>query len=282
MNVTEKRIDAGAVTLNVATVGSGPPVLLLHGFPDSWRLWEPQLHALADAGFRALAPDLRGYGRSDRPADVAAYRMPALVGDVVGLLDALGIDRAAVVGHDWGAALAWAVAIAHPDRVDRLAVLSVGHPGANTLAGIRQRQLAWYMLWFLTPGVAETVLPQDDWAALRAWAFGGSADPGPYHRRQLQAMAEPGALQAALAWYRANIRPDRFYTPAADPAAFPRVGCPTVGIWSEGDLFLTEEQMTGSARWVDGPWTYLRLPGDHWIPQSAPAEVARALLDFLR
>jgi pimeloyl-ACP methyl ester carboxylesterase len=283
-SVTERRLSANGLTFNVAEAGSGSPVLLLHGFPDNWRLWQHQLHALAEAGHRVVAPDLRGFGETDKPGDVAAYKMRTLVGDAVGLLDALGIDRAAVVGHDWGAALAWMVATFAPDRVSRLAAVSVGHPVSFAAAGMAQKQRSWYMLWFQFPGVAERVLSADDWAVFRRWAWNGigpSEDPD--CDRQVADLSRPGALTTGLNWYRANIDPATFVP--SDPAAgssLPPVTCPTLGVWSSDDFALTEPQMTGSERFVTGPWRYQRLDGvDHWVPVHAPDRLNRLLVEFL-
>jgi pimeloyl-ACP methyl ester carboxylesterase len=280
LTVTERSVDAGDVRLNVATAGDGPPVLLLHGFPDSWRLWRHQIAALAGAGHRVIAPDLRGFGGSDRPADVDAYRMGRLVDDVAAVCAGVGVERAAVVGHDWGAGLAWQVAFRRPELVDRLAVLSVGHHGAAYGAGLEQRRLSWYMLWFLFPGVAEAALPRHDWRFYRQFAWGG-AEPGQQEDcdRQIAELSRPGALTAGLNWYRANIHPAG-YVPDA-PADGPRVGCPTLGVWSTGDPFLGEAQMVGSAAFVDGPWRYERVEGGHWIPTAAPDQLNALLLDFL-
>ena len=164
------RIDVNGIGLDVEDTGSGPPVLLLHGWPDSHRLWRHQVEALTAAGFRTIAPDLRGFGDSDRPAEVEAYGLLNIAGDVLGVLDHLGIERAHVVGHDWGAALAWALAAFTPDRVDHLAVLSVGHPSSFRDAGLEQREKSWYMLLFQFEGVAEQWLSNDDFANLRAWS----------------------------------------------------------------------------------------------------------------
>ena len=154
------RVDVGGVGISFEVAGpdDGPPVILLHGFPDSGRLWRNQVPALTGAGFRVIVPDLRGAGRSDKPADVDAYRIPLLVGDVLAVLDSLGIARARVVGHDWGAALAWGLAMGVPDRVERLVVLSVGHPAAFSSAGIAQKEKSWYTFLFQYKGVAEAWL----------------------------------------------------------------------------------------------------------------------------
>jgi pimeloyl-ACP methyl ester carboxylesterase len=282
-SVTERRLRLNGLDYNVAEAGEGPPVLLLHGFPDSWRLWRHQIPALAEAGHRVIAPDLRGFGETARPAEVEAYKLRALVGDAVGLLDELGVERAAVVGHDWGAMVAWRVAMFAPDRVERLVAVSVGHPLASVAAGLPQRRLSWYVLWFLFPGVAERILPADDWAFFRRWAWDGIG-PGedPDCDRQVADLSRPGALVAGLNWYRANTDPAAYV--AGDPTRFslPPVACPTMGVWSSDDMALTEEQMTGSARFVTGPWRYERLDGvDHWVPVHAPERLNGLLVDFL-
>jgi pimeloyl-ACP methyl ester carboxylesterase len=276
----ETFVQSGDVRLKVVTCGQGPPVLLLHGFPDSWRLWYAQITALAGSGYRVIAPDLRGHGESDRPTAVDAYRIPVLMADIRNVLSRFGVERTAVVGHDWGAALAWSFARRNPDMVEKLSVLSVGHPGANQAAGLRQRQLSWYMLWFLHEGVAEAVLPADDWRGFRDWAWNGAArGSDPLMDRQLAELSRPGALTAALNLYRANIRPENYFSTAIP--AMPDVSCPVLGVWSTGDPFLTEEQMSRSAAYVGGPWRYEVLPGGHWIPVQAAERLNVLLLDFL-
>ena len=144
--------------------------MLLHGFPDSSRLWRNQVPALVAAGFQVIVPDLRGYGASDKPANVDDYAIPFLAGDVLGVLDAVGVEKAHVVGHDWGAALAWTTAALVPDRVDHLVTLSVGHPSAFGSAGLEQREKSWYMLLFQFEDVAEQWLSNDGWAHFREWS----------------------------------------------------------------------------------------------------------------
>jgi pimeloyl-ACP methyl ester carboxylesterase len=283
-SVTERRLQANGLTFNLAEAGSGPPVLLLHGFPDCWRLWRHQVPALAEAGHRVIAPDLRGFGGTDKPEKVEDYKMRTLVGDAVGLLDALGVDRAAVVGHDWGAALAWMVATFAPDRVSRLVAVSVGHPVSFADVDLDQKQRSWYMLWFQFPGAAERVLPEHDWAVFRRWAWNG-AGPGqdPDCDRQVAELSRPGALTAGLNWYRANVDPATFIRSGPVRSSMPPVACPTMGVWSTDDFALAEAQMTGSQRFVTGPWHYRRLEGvSHWVPVHAPQALNRLLVDFLR
>jgi pimeloyl-ACP methyl ester carboxylesterase len=280
--IVERRVLINGITVNVALDGpeGGPPVLLLHGFPDRWSLWRHQIPALAAAGYRVVAPDLRGFGESDRPAEVADYAMRTLVGDVTGLLDERGLAQARVVGHDWGAGLAWSVANAVPHRVSSLAVLSVGHGYTKAAAGAEQRQRSWYMLWFLFPGVAEQVMPEHDWRFLRDWAWNGMSTEDT--EQQIRDLSRPGALTAALNWYRANIDPARYVMLDA-PQRFRPVTCPTMGIWSTDDPTLGETQMKASADYVTGPWRYERVEGvGHWIPVLAPDRVNELLLDFFK
>lgn len=282
MEVTERRVRVGAVQLNVAEAGTGSPVLLLHGFPDTWHLWEQQVAALVAACHRVVAPDLRGYGLSDRPAEVEAYALPELLGDVVGLLDQLGIERTAVVGHDWGALLAWALATTEPARVTRLVALSVGHPAARGQGGLAQQLKGLYIPFFLLPGAAESVLPLRDWALLRRVAWGG-AGPGenPYADRQVAELSRPGALPAALRWYRANIVLRRG-RPVVPRSVRRPVTCPVLGVWSSRDPALTERQMTASAEHVTGSWRYERIEGaGHWFPVEAADALDPLLVEFL-
>jgi pimeloyl-ACP methyl ester carboxylesterase len=267
------RVEVDGVGTEFDVSGEGRPVLLLHGFPDTGRLWRHQVAALTAAGYRTVVPDLRGYGRSDRPADVDAYGLVSIASDAAAVLDAAGIERAHVVGHDWGAAVAWILATLFPDRVDHLAVLAVGHPTAFAAAGYRQREKSWYMLLFQFAGIAETWLSADDWANFRAWAGHPDADA------VIAELETSGSLTPALNYYRANVHPSTLVEPPLD---LPSVAAPTMGVWSSGDMALTEEQMTGSSRLVDGPWRYERLDGPgHWMQLEQPERINELLLDFL-
>ncbi len=196
-----------------------------------------------------------------------------LAGDVIAILDQLGIERAHIVGHDWGAALGWVLATLNPDRVDHLVALSVGHPAAFAGAGLPQREKSWYMLLFQFPDIAEQWLSDDDWANFRTWSQHPDADAA------IAELVANGSLTPALNWYRANVPPASLVGPRLD---LPPVQAPTMGIWSDGDRFLTEAQMTASADYVQGPWRYERLDGPgHWLQLEAPEAVSRLLTDFL-
>jgi pimeloyl-ACP methyl ester carboxylesterase len=270
-------IETNGIGLEVSVSGpeGGTPVVLLHGWPDRASLWDDQVAALNAAGFRTIAPDLRGFGDSDKPVGVEHYNILFLAGDVQGVLDQLGVAKAHVVGHDWGAALAWAIAGFAPDRVEKLVAMSVGHPSGFGAAGLAQRRLSWYMLLFQFEGVAEQWLSMDDWKNMRDFGAG--------HARIDQVIADssrPGALTAGLSWYRANVPPESLVTPALE---FPPIAVPTMGIWSSGDDYLLEAPMKDSGQFVGAPFRYERIDGaSHWMQLDAADEVNRLLLDFLQ
>ncbi|MDR0360831.1 MAG: alpha/beta hydrolase [bacterium] len=267
-------VEARGLRFHVEDRGSGPAVVLLHGWPDTSRLWRHQIDALTGAGYRTIAPDLRGRGRSERPPAVSDYMLREVVQDVTGILDALGVERAPVVGHDWGAAVAWLLASLAPERVERLVAISVGFPGAAGRPTLDALQKAWYRLLFLFEGVAEDLLQRDDWYLLRELL-----QTYPDVEAALAEFSEPGALTASLNWYRANLPVERLL---AGAPSFPSVAAPVLGIWSTGDLYLTEHSMTRSAEFVSGPWRYERVEGaGHWIPLDRPEVLNSLLLEFL-
>ena len=268
------RVTSNGVELHVEVHGDGEPVLLLHGWPDDAGLWRNQVPALTGAGFRVIAPDLRGFGRSARPAGKDAYALANSVADVAAVLDAAGVPAAGavhVVGPDWGAAVAWLTAMYLPDRVRTLTALSVPHLAAPDT--VRQREMAWYQLFFQFEEVAEATLRYDDWAALRELAPGYQDVD-----RAIANLSRPGALTASLNWYRANLAP-RMPGP---PPELPPVKAPTLGIWSDGDRYLDGARMRASGGLVKGPWRYEEIKGaTHWIPLDAPDELNALLLGWL-
>jgi pimeloyl-ACP methyl ester carboxylesterase len=261
------------LSLAVRVEGAGTPVVLLHGFPDSSHVWRNQIPALVDAGFLVVAPDLRGHGDSDKPQEVEAYHLTTIANDVVAILDHLGLERAHVVGHDFGAALAWVVAGLHPERVDRLVVMSVGHPNTLVERTVEQREKSWYMLWFQFEGLAEELVPRDDWKLMREWTRGnGDLD------RYLHDLADPRALRAGLNWYRANTRPER----ELEHRPFPKVAASTLALWSTGDDYLLEGPVERSGGQVTGGWRYERIEdASHWLQLDRPERVNELLLEFL-
>ncbi len=279
--------QVGDVRLHYAECGEGERlVVLLHGFPECWYSWRHQLKALGRR-FRVVAPDMRGYNLSDKPGRVEDYRMPRLVDDVTGLIRHFGAREAAVVGHDWGGAVAWAVAQYYPDYVWKLASLQTPPPaiwGKNLT--LKQLLRSWYMFFFQLPSIPEWWIGRDDFAGL-AKTLRATSRPGTFTDADIEvlkaALREPGALTAAINYYRANLRAflsrgfgERQIRPRE------RVRVPTLYIYGERDFAIVPETVAGVADYVDAPYTELRLGrSNHWVQQEAPAEVNAALLSFL-
>jgi pimeloyl-ACP methyl ester carboxylesterase len=203
---------------------------------------------------------------------VSSYRLRNVVADVTALLDRLGIETAHIVGHDWGAAVAWLTAIRCPARVRKLTAISVPHLLAPPT--LRQYEMAWYQLFFQFAEVAEATIQYDDWAWLRKFSRGaGDVE------QAIADLSRPGALTASLNWYRANLAPRA----PGPPPGLPPVIVPTLGIWSTGDHYLDGERMKNSAAFIQGPWRYEEIPdASHWVPLDAPDRLNELLLDWLR
>lgn len=273
-----RRLSVGEVTLEVTELGVGDPVVLLHGFPAGAHSWEHQLRALADAGFRAIAPDQRGYAGSDKPREVAAYRVERLAADVVGLLDALELPRAHLVGHDWGGAVAWATASLYPGRVERLAVMNGPHPRhavREIFTNPAQLRRSWYVFLFQVPFVAEQLLVRRDIGrVLRASAAHPEAIDDALVARCAEAIRQPDAARAMLSWYRAAIR---YRLPTLPP-----VLARTLYLWGDLDPAFgprLAQHLDRYARDVE----VRHLPdAGHWPQLERPAAVNRHLVEFLR
>ena len=256
--------DGLAFEVTVAGPEDAPPVLLLHGFPQSSRSWWQVVDRL-EADHRLLVPDQRGYSPGARPADVAAYAVDVLAADALAVAAALGHERVHVVGHDWGASVAWQLAAHHPSRVLSLTALSIPHLAAFGRAVVEddeQRRLSAYLADFRRPGHEERLLA-DDARELRAFFDGVVArDDGDAY----VALMAGGALTPALGWYRAMGR---------DLGRMPPVGVPTTYVWGEGDRATSEAAATGCAAYVEGDYRFVRLPGvSHWTPDEVPDVVA--------
>jgi len=272
----EQRIQVNGLTLRVIDRGSGPAVLLVHGWPDSIHLWQQQIPILLNAGYRVIALDLPGFGESDRPTERDAYKLLAIVGYIKSILATLGVERVSIVGHDWGAAISWLFATFFPAQVERLVTLSVGHPLAGREEGLQQWEKHWYFLWFLFPGVAETNFPKNNWSLFREFLHGqGEIE------HYIEDLSRPGALAATLNMYRANVSPAAIGEPSAQP--LPPIQCPTLGIWGDRDFAMSESQMVNSSKYVKGSWQYERIEGaGHWLTTDAPERINTLLLDFLK
>jgi pimeloyl-ACP methyl ester carboxylesterase len=268
-----QRVDVGDLTFDVRSDGpeDGRPVLLLHGFPETSLSWAAVTPLLTSAGLRTYAVDQLGYSPGARPAEVDAYALTNLAQVTADLMTALDAPVADVVGHDWGANSAWALAAWHPDRVRSLTAVSVPHPTAFTAAWRRdpeQQERSAYIRLFWQEGKAEEVLLADDARRLRRM-FGGVVSEEAVDE-YVAVLSAPGALTAALNWYRAMSSS----TPVDD------VTVPTTYVWSDGDVAIGRTAAEACAAHVTGDYRFVELPGvTHWIPEEAPEELARAILD---
>ena len=274
-------LDDG-VRLHYVERGRGPLVVLLHGFPQYWGAWRAQIAALAAAGFRVVAPDLRGYNLSDRPASLAAYTQERLVWDVAMLIERLGERRAHVVGHDWGGAVAWTLAARHPERVDRLAILNAPHPAAlrRAVRTSAQALRSWYVAAFQVPWLPERALAAGDFAILARALRHGPARPGAFSEveiaRHKATWRRPGALKATIGWYRALRRPGAQVTRGSV-----KVVAPTLVLWGMRDRYLDPSMSTGLERWVPNVRVVQFPEASHWLMHDEPERVSQELMDFL-
>ena len=283
VKLAHRYADLGDVRLHYVEAGEGPLVVLLHGFPQFWYEWRHQIPALVEAGFRVVAPDMRGYNLSDKPPGVRSYRVELLARDVARLILACGEQPAAVVGHDWGAIVAWIAAMRYPRRVGRLAILNVPHP-ARFLDGLlcpRQLLRSSYMFFFQIPRLPEAVIRAGDFALLRSALHRDPVRPGTFAaediERYVQAMAQPGALTATLNYYRALLR-----NPRKTRALLKRIEAPVLVIWGERDRFLSRRLAEPPPLWVPNLLRLQRLPNaSHWVAEDRPQEVNALLLEFL-
>lgn len=321
MDVTHRLVETNGITMHIAEAGAGPPVVLCHGFPESWYSWRHQLPALAAAGYHAVAPDMRGYGQTDRPEAVDQYTLLHLAGDMVGLLDALGEETAVIAGHDWGAPVAWHAALLRPDRFPAVIGLSAPYlPRGRkqpTSAMPQTEDAVFYQLYFQEPGVAEAELERDPRETLRKFLFAISGDvlpaPGgtgfantgmvPRTSGLLSGMANPETLPAwlteadidvyagelqrtgfrgGLNWYR-NV--DRNWELLA-PYTGARVTVPALFIAGDRDGVVTsrgvDRVLADLPRVVPQLRSAIILPGcGHWTQQERPRETTAAMLQFL-
>jgi pimeloyl-ACP methyl ester carboxylesterase len=320
VNIAQRTVESNGLRIHIAEAGSGPLVILCHGFPESWYSWRHQLTALAEAGFHAVAPDMRGYGKTDRPSEIAKYSLLHLVGDVVGLVDALGADNAAIAGHDWGAPVAWHAALLRPDRFRGVIGLSVPFrprgPVAPTTIMPRTDDALFYQLYFQNPGAAESELERNVDLTMRKILYSGSGDApagrdgaapdammtprtGGFLSRMTAPESLPNWLTEAdiefyasefkrtgfaggLNWYR-NI--DRNWELLAPFAGMP-ITIPALYVAGDRDLVVAfrgmDQLIPNLRKYVPQLHRTIMLPGcGHWTQQERAAEVNAAMIEFL-
>jgi pimeloyl-ACP methyl ester carboxylesterase len=276
-------IQTNGLRLYVVEAGEGPPVLFLHGFPEFWYSWRHQLTALAAAGYQAIAPDLRGYNRSEKPEGISGYRTRELVADVVGLIKHIGSSPLVLVGHDWGGIVAWRVAALHPELLSGLVILNSPHPTAFRTELLRnplQVARSYYALLFQLPRLPERVLELGDFALLARALRTQPRRPSAFTSADIELYKQTwrdGGLRAPLHYYRAALR----YP--GDLLDLPHhVDVPTRIVWGAHDPYLSSRLAPRSSRWAAESSVHMLAGASHWVQNDAPEEVTAQLLDFLR
>jgi pimeloyl-ACP methyl ester carboxylesterase len=272
---------ANGTRLHYVEAGEGPLVVLLHGFPEFWYSWRRQIPALAQAGYHVIAPDMRGYNRSDRPSSWRAYDTALLAQDIADLIHHFDAERAFVVGHDWGAAVAYSVAMRHPEVVQRLAILNVPHP-ERMLSGfrtLRQLRKSWYMFFFQIPALPERLFSREGFSfakrSLRADSPGSFSDED--LERYVEAWSQPGAVTGMINYYRAALR----RSPKSALAALTPIQAQTLVIWGMRDRHLGSELAEPLAQWVPNVRVERVPEATHWVQHDAPERVNELLIEFL-
>jgi pimeloyl-ACP methyl ester carboxylesterase len=286
--ITHGYAAVNGIRLHYAETGAGEKlVILLHGFPEFWYSWRHQLQALGK-DFHVIAPDLRGYNLSDKPPRVADYRIDEIVADVIGLIDHFGATKAAVVGHDWGAGVAWSIAQKHPERVSKLAVLQVPLPAVwKENMSLRQLFRSWYMFFFQIRRLPEWLIRRQDFRALedsfQVKVGRKNSFTAEDVERYKEAARQPGALTAAVNYYRANVFERLFARGKSNDAQQSRgIIVPTLFIFGEQDFAIVPKSVRGLDKHIAADYRELRIPDSgHWVQNEAPDEVNAALIEFL-
>jgi pimeloyl-ACP methyl ester carboxylesterase len=278
----DSRVETNGIRLHVVHAGrpEDPLVILLHGFPEFWYGWRSQIEPLAQSGYRVLALDQRGYNLSDKPSGLSAYRMDVLAKDVVGVIDAVGRQKAVLVGHDWGGVIAWVTAILYPERVEKLAVLNAAYPAValRTLPGHPEQLLrSAYMYFFQLPFLPEAMLRKNNWEALadgmRRTSLPDTFNEADFNRYR-EAWWKKDAMTSMLNWYRALFRP-----PLRIPLS-PRLRMPVLILWGKQDFALGRELAKASVEFCEHGELVFFKHATHWLQHEEPEDVNRRLLQF--
>lgn len=275
-------VQANGIRIHYVTAGEGPLVVLLHGFPEFWYAWRHQIPALAKK-FQVVAPDLRGYGETERPPNVSDYQGHLLVGDVAGLIHALGHEKAHIIGHDWGGGIAWKTALSQPEVINRLVILNCPHPYILAKAlrsNFKQIRKSWYIFFFQLPFLPEILFNLNLKKTLTNLFRGSAIRQDTFTDEDIetyyQALKPPGALSAALNYYRAAFR----IVPKESTTR--QISAPTLLIWGENDTALGKELTYDMESLFKGPFQIRYVPNcSHWVNEEKPEVVNRMILDFL-
>jgi len=283
MELEHSYIETNGIKLHVVQAGpqSGVPVVLLHGFPEFWYGWRNQIPSLVAEGCRVIVPDQRGYNLSDKPKGAKNYVVSTLVDDIIGLIDALGYEKVNLVGHDWGAVVAWTLAVKYPERLHKLSIMNVPHPAVMRrflTRDLEQIRRSWYIFFFQLPWLPERFMSAESWRGAVS-ALRGSGKIHTFTNEDIEkykeAWSQPEAMTSMINWYRAVIR----HMPKLPKE--PRVKIPTLMMWGMKDFALSHRMARPSMDYVDEGNLMLFPEATHWVQHDASEEVNHYLIDFI-
>ena len=283
IKLEETLITTNGIQLHTVMAGpqSGPPVVLLHGFPETWRCWIRQLPALVSAGCRVIIPDQRGYNLSDKPEGIKNYRMSELTNDILGLIDALDYEKVNLVGHDWGGAVAWSLGMWKPERLHRLAILNSPHPAVIKRflrRDLEQLRRSWYIFFFQLPWLPEAGMRAQDWRGMiKALKDSGKSNTftDEDFRKYKESWSQPGAITAMINWYRAAAR---YQLTITDDGC---VSVPTLMMWGMKDFALTHRLARPSMDYCEDGRLLFFPEATHWVQRDEADEVSRHLMELV-
>jgi pimeloyl-ACP methyl ester carboxylesterase len=273
------------IRMHYVTYGNGSLIVLLHGFPEFWYSWRNQIPILSKK-FKVVAPDMRGYGETEKPFKTDSYKIEEIVKDIVELVHGLGFEKAIIAGHDWGGIIAWSIAMMAPDVVERLIIMNAPHPGVYSKhipKNIKQVLRSWYVFFFLIKGIPESILGNSNYKMLKSSILKSSVRKEVFSEKDIERYVsswKSGGISGGINYYRANL--SLRYWSKSNKVPFPKIKVPVLQIWAEDDKFLGKELTKGTQAFIDAPYR-LHLISDcgHWVQQEAPDEVNETILKFL-
>ncbi len=278
-------VIVNGIRMHYVTMGKGSLIVLLHGFPEFWYSWRHQIPTLSKQ-FKVVAPDMRGYGETEKPVTIDAYKIEKIVKDIVELVHGLGYEKATIAGHDWGGTIAWSIAMMSPDVVEKLIIMNAPHPGAyrkNMPKNFKQVLRRWYVFFFLIKGIPELILSGSNYKILKSVLRKSSVRKEAFNEKDIEAYLsswKSGGLSGGINYYRANMSLRYWSNP--NITSFPKIKAPVLQIWGEDDIFLGKELTRNIQEFIDATYRLYLIPKcGHWLQQEAPDEVNGTMMKFL-
>ena len=278
-------VKVNGIRMHYVTMGNGSLIVLLHGFPEFWYSWRYQIPTLSKQ-FKVVAPDMRGYGETEKPVKKEAYKIEKIVNDIVELIHVLGYEKATIAGHDWGGIISWSIAMMAPDVVEKLIILNAPHPGVYSKymsKNLKQILRSWYIFFFLIKGIPELILGSSNYKILKSSILKSSVRKESFTEKDIETYVsswKSGGVSGGINYYRANL--SLRYWSNSNSVSFPKIKVPVLQIWAEDDIFLGKELTENTREFIDAPYRLHLIPNcGHWLQQEASAEVNRIMIKFL-